>query len=537
MGNVAISTIGGPNHQKMATLELEVSPNGRKWYKVSEALTTKNFSFGDTKLQWSEYVKKDPVFKGVNVDDYDYGEVDLLIGNDMEEYFLPLDGEENRQRDKNGVLALKMQLGWTIAGPLGAAAAPTKYNCYTTIINASTVVLKQEEEVSIAAELRRLNDVDALGIEPKKTVMSRKEEREQAALDKWMFWENGRITVQMLCKGEFAYVPPSKAAARRRLKLLHKKLSAATPSVREEYAKTTIEHLEKGYVKKLSKAKANDLRKGFHWFLPHFIVFHPDKPDRPPRVLDCTTKVDGVSLNSMLNAGPKNMASMLGVLLRFRAHRYIINADIKEMFLRFPVYESDRNFLAFLWHPGPSEEPDVYVNTRHIFGATCSPLIATHGATEAVRRVDPSLVPVVQRSVYVDDYYDGGEETDEVVSQFVKTRDTLKQSSLDLGKVMSNSKEILDRFPDEEKAPKFREINAKDSEALPSTKALGVRWDCEEDNFCFSSRANTTPPKYLGDVLSQLASTYDPLQTVGPYLMTGKLLLQQFWHESPNWKS
>jgi hypothetical protein len=136
----------------------------------------------------------------------------------------------------------------------------------------------------------------------------------------------------------------------------------------------------------------------------------------------------------------------------------------------------------------------------------------------------------------VDDYYDGGEETDEVVSQFVETWDALKQSILDLGKVMSNSKEILDRFPDEEKALKFREIKAKDSQALPSTKALGVRWVCEEDNFCFLSRADATPPKNLGDVLSQLASTYDPLQTVGPYLMTGKLLLQQFWHKSPSWK-
>jgi hypothetical protein len=58
-------------------------------------------------LQWSEYVKKDPVFVGVNVDNYDYGEIDLLIGNNMEEYFLPLDREENRRPDKNGVFALK----------------------------------------------------------------------------------------------------------------------------------------------------------------------------------------------------------------------------------------------------------------------------------------------------------------------------------------------------------------------------------------------------------------------------------------------
>ncbi len=191
-----------------------------------------------------EYVKKDPAFEGVNIDDYDYGEIDLLIGNDMEEYFLPLDGEENRRHDKNGVLALKTQLSWTIADPLRAAAAPTKYNCYTTIVNASTIVFEQEEEVSITAKLRRFTDVDALGIKPKKTAMSRQEEREQAALNKLTFWENGHITVQMLWKGELAYVPPSEPAARRRLKLLHKKLSAATPSVREKDAKTITDDLE-----------------------------------------------------------------------------------------------------------------------------------------------------------------------------------------------------------------------------------------------------------------------------------------------------
>jgi hypothetical protein len=35
-----------------------------------------------------------------------------------------------------------------------------------------------------------------------------------------------------------------------------------------------------------------------------------------------------------------------------------------------------------------------------------------------VRRVNPSLVPVVQRSVYLEDYYNRGKETDEVMSQF-----------------------------------------------------------------------------------------------------------------------
>ncbi len=204
-----------------------------------------------------------------------------------------------------------------------------------------------------------------------------------------MFWKDGRITVQMLWKGELAYMPPSEAAARKWLQLLHKKLSRATPAVRSEYAKTINHDVEKGYLKKLSKEEADQLPQRFHWFLPHFIVIHPNKPDHPGCVLDCAAKVDGISLNSMLKASPKNMAFMLDVLLRFRAHKYVINADIKEMFLQFLVYEKDRDFLAFLWREDPKEEPDVYVNTRHVFGATCSPSIPAHGATEAVQRVNP----------------------------------------------------------------------------------------------------------------------------------------------------
>jgi hypothetical protein len=53
------------------------------------------------------------------------------------------------------------------------------------------------------------------------------------------------------------------------------------------------------------------------------------------------------------------------------------------MFLQFSVYNKDRDFLAFLWHEDPKEEPDVYVHTRHVFGGTCSS-IATHGAIQAV---------------------------------------------------------------------------------------------------------------------------------------------------------
>ncbi len=215
------------------------------------------FRFGDTQLKWSDSVKQDPVFKGVNVGDYNYNDIDLLVGRNVELLFLTLHGTENARVDKNGVLAVNTKLGWTIAGPLKTAATTARYSCNVMIVNASTIVTSNEEEVSIAVTLRRINDVNALGIAPKMTEMSRnKEVREQAALDKSTFCKDLRITVQMLWKGKFAYVQPRKAAARKRLQFLHKKLVKATPAVRAEYAKTITDDVDKGYVKKLSKEEA-----------------------------------------------------------------------------------------------------------------------------------------------------------------------------------------------------------------------------------------------------------------------------------------
>jgi hypothetical protein len=147
------------------------------------------------------------------------------------------------------------------------AASTARYSCNATVVNASTVTPSENKKVTIAVELRRLNNIDALGIKPKKTEVSQKEEREQAALNRTTFWKDGRITVQMLWKGEFAYVPPSEVAARKQLQLLRKKLSKATPAVRSEYAKAISHNVNKGYVKKLSKEEADQLRQLFHWFL------------------------------------------------------------------------------------------------------------------------------------------------------------------------------------------------------------------------------------------------------------------------------
>ena len=187
----------------------------------------------------------------------------------------------------------------------------------------------------------------------------------------------------MLWRGEFSAIPEFEFAAPRRLRLLHRKLST-TPGLFDRYAKTITDDIDKEYIRKLSQEEAAALCRRPHWFLPHFVVCHPDKPNRPRQVLDCAAKVEGVSLNCLVNSGPNNLSSLLGVLMCYRAHRIVVNADIEEMFPQFPVVERNRDCLAFLWHVDPAAEPDVFIKLRHVFRAKCSPAIANHTVAVAV---------------------------------------------------------------------------------------------------------------------------------------------------------
>ena len=77
----------------------------------------------------------------------------------------------------------------------------------------------------------------------------------------------------------------------------------------------------------------------------------------------------------MLLAGPDLLASLMGILARFRENRYALSADIEEMFLQAEVRPEDRNFLRFLW----SDENDqlvTYEYNRDIFGSKSSPTCA-----------------------------------------------------------------------------------------------------------------------------------------------------------------
>jgi hypothetical protein len=75
----ALTKLHGTKTTKMASFWLQVSPGCKHWHNVDQTKTPSKFCFGDTQLRCSDYVKQDPIFKGLDVGDYNDKVIDLLV--------------------------------------------------------------------------------------------------------------------------------------------------------------------------------------------------------------------------------------------------------------------------------------------------------------------------------------------------------------------------------------------------------------------------------------------------------------------------
>ena len=111
------------------------------------------------------------------------------------------------------------------------------------------------------------------------------------------------------------------------------------------------------------------------WYIPHFGVYHPKKPDKIRVVFDGSAKVGGMCLNDCLLQGPDQMNSLVGILMRFRRELVGVTCDIGRMFHQFRVSPEFRDCLRFLWFDKNGNIVSYRMKV-HLFGATSSPACA-----------------------------------------------------------------------------------------------------------------------------------------------------------------
>ena len=198
-----------------------------------------------------------------------------------------------------------------------------------------------------------------------------------------------------------------------------------------------------------------------------------------------------------------------------------------------------RDFLRFLWWPGGDISKEV-IECRmhtHIFGSTSPPAVATFTlhktAADNADFFSSEAVETVKRSFYVDDCLKSLPTVGEAVALANELCELTQQGGFHLAKWVSNSRDLLSFIPDKDRSKNVQSVDL-DYDDIPSEKALGVLWTVEADQLGFHVK-NLDKPATRRGVLSTISSLYDPLGMAAPFILAGKMILQDLCRQKLGW--
>ena len=292
------------------------------------------------------------------------------------------------------------------------------------------------------------------------------------------------------------------------------------PEMKQKVKDIFDHQLQMGIIEEVTPDNNNpDTQKHY---MPWHSVLRPGHPTTPIRnVMNASQKdSNGLSLNGCQETGPNLLPDVIGLAIQFRKNPVAVIADISKMFLNIKIKLEQRDlhrFIAF---------NKIFRQTTLLFGEASSPYLAM----ETVKKHAESMAQefqlakkLVENHLYMDDAIDGAGTTKEAIDLLKQLIAFFKSMHLELQKINSNDKAVLADLD-----PALLEHTAN------VTTVLGIEWDTVQDTL-----APKPPPAKAcatkRQVLSQLATIYDPLGLVAPVTCQGKIIMQKIWTLQLGW--
>ncbi|XP_062701549.1 uncharacterized protein LOC134285208 [Aedes albopictus] len=485
-------------------------------------------------MLFPELEKRFSHLKGLPLETYREVSPRLLIGLDYANL-----GHSTRSREGkwNEPIAVKTRLGWMIYGNCSGKADAVAYTNYHSVQKCEC---NQEFDDSLHKAMKSYFSLDSMGIvKPNKIILSQEDQRAQALLESFTRRTNNRYEAGLLWRYDKIRLPNSESMAVRRWKCLENRMNK-DPTLAEALKQRINEHIDKGYVRKLTSDEINEPHARV-WYLPVFAVVNPNKPDKIRVVWDAAASVHNVSLNSVLLKGPDQLTSLLSVLIRFREHRVAVCGDIKEMFHQIQIRKEDEHSQRFLWKNDGESEPSIYIVQVLTFGACCSPSIAQHVKNSNARQFEqdhPEAVEAIIKRHYVDDMLISVETEEQAVNLAQEVKEIHAHGGFEIHHWISNSTTVQAALTETASNEKNLDIGETDT----TEKVLGMFWNTSTD--CFTYKKSSRYDEYLlsgsrrptkREVLRILMMIFDPMGFIAHILMFLKVLLQEIWRTPVGW--
>ncbi|PFX13875.1 hypothetical protein AWC38_SpisGene22013 [Stylophora pistillata] len=163
-----------------------------------------------------------------------------------------------------------------------------------------------------------------------------------------------------------------------------------------------------------------------------------------------------------------------------------IVAAIEAMFHQVLVDPKDPDSLRFLSWPNEdlTKEIKEYPMVKHLFGATSSPSVANFYLRKTAQSYQENfykkVIETLNRNMYVDDMMKSTSTTGKAISLASQLRTLLEKGGFRLTKWYRNDREVMAIIPGSERAKSVANLKL---EGLPTERALGLKWNIEEDKF------------------------------------------------------
>ncbi|XP_065182586.1 uncharacterized protein LOC135813418 [Sycon ciliatum] len=451
-------------------------------------------------------------------------QVDLLIGLNVPEAHRVL---EELAGQPGEPVARKLPLGWVCFGPVKSQAAEfTETSLHANVSDRSNAVLDDL--------VAKFWEVESVGLVPKATKTVAEEEA-QRMVEGSMKLMDGRVStaIPWVSTDKKPDLPPNREMAEQRLRNLERTLRKR-PEVYQQYSDVIKSHIAKGYIHPCQETDQQ-------WLLPHLAVVRADKTTTKVRVVfDAAARCQGKSLNDEMHSGPKLQRDLVHVLMKFCLEPIALVGDIAEMFLQVEIAPEDRKYLRFLWRDTPDEPAAMYEFSRLVFGLKASPYLACRAlkATSAEHGASFSKLAreAVDEAFYVDDLLDSLPTVESAINTRQEVQSLLGKASFHVRKWRSNSQAVLESIPDEDLAKEALLCISNDSQQIPAVvKTLGVVWDAKTDTFSYTHRAPEEQQWTKRQVLSKMASIFDPRGHIVPFTMRARLMFQELCAAGIGW--
>ncbi|XP_022835506.1 uncharacterized protein LOC111362962 [Spodoptera litura] len=448
----------------------------------------------------------------------------ILIGQDN---WHLLTSTEMRRGDSNSPVASLTPLGWVLHGRHSRSIGKH--------IDFVSHTMEQPME-DLNAAMKNYFELDALCIVPKRP-HNDPEEQALRILRKNTVRIDGRFQTSLLWKSDDIRLPNNYENSLRRLENIEKKLDK-DPALKKKYTDQMESLVSKGYAE--LAPQATTLHRT--WYLPHFGVTNPMKPDKLRVVHDAAAKTKGVSLNEVLLKGPDLLQSLPGVVMRFRQHQIAVTADIAEMFMQVKLRPEDRDALRYLWRGEQRNiQPREYRMTSLIFGASSSPasaIFVKNLNAEQHRSTHPEAAEAIVHKHYVDDYLDSFRNIEDAVRIAKDVREVHRRGGFELKQWRSNSSSLLRQLGENVEHEDTEIYSDVDS----TERVLGVIWRMHSDTLAFNLNFAKIPQGLIEghnptkrEALKIVMSLFDPLGLASPVTIRAKQLLQEVWRRGTGW--